>query len=624
MLGFVAAPKAPLIPHRLSQQDEASGSRRSSEKEVPLEGDQTRQLPPTSSPAPASHAKLPAPVKPIIASKSRQKPQRDDGFPGVPAYIGAPDVIIFTPRSATPKVSPTNASGRPEGQADRGPSPAFFSPTVTSSDSESVQRNDDRRMTFLQCWLLSGVALGTSVLPLGLLLLSYTSTPHSSSTRSRTTWTTLGSATTSGTMTSHSVFTLPVHTFTRSAVTVVPASCIRSPRKVGDQNPMRAQSASLFTASPKALVFCLYNNSRYSKGGRYDFAPDQLPFPYCNNIVYWSLGVDDGIIQSRAPQFDLTHGIGVLRQNMINRGIRNATLLVALGGYSEDAPQFSRLGADASAMSRFASSVVYLLKTYHLDGVALHWIGPEQGCRGADDATTLARVLRTVRLSVLASGYSGLITLILPGEDVQSRLSQAAVETVDYIFLEFHLELPSLLYSLSHCLNFGELATAVLQMVPGYNNNQRKICTVYSLAPLLLDTVTSGIVTDYILSNASRYSGTDGKGTVFEMCEEGMCLSSSSNVSCVTLDRKVPASAPSLTRSYVFYNRKTIFDIVTHGDPVKQFVSSDRCLLLNDVDLDNFNVPCLLNRTFNSLHHFHSAMERTPHLATPLAAAPRC
>ncbi|KAH7962487.1 hypothetical protein HPB52_016438 [Rhipicephalus sanguineus] len=261
-------------------------------------------------------------------------------------------------------------------------------------------------------------------------------------------------------MTSRSIFTLPVHTSTRSAATVVPASCIHSPRKVSDQNPLLATAPSLFTASPKALVFCLYNNSRYT-----------IAVPILQQHSVLVLGVDDGTVQSRAPQFDLAHGIGVLRQNIINRGIGNATILVALGGYSEDGPQFSRLGADESAMSRFASSVLYLLQTYHLDGVALHWIGPEQGCRGADDASTLVRVLRTVRQSVLASGYNGLVTLILPAEDVQSRLSSATVQTVDYIFLETHLELPSLLYSLSHCRNFAAIVKSALEAVPGTFNS---------------------------------------------------------------------------------------------------------------------------------------------------------
>ncbi|KAH6938522.1 hypothetical protein HPB50_010268 [Hyalomma asiaticum] len=623
LLGFIAAPKAPLIPYRRDQQDRKAPAHRISGKGLPLNFGKSQQPPSTSSPTPASHATPTAVVKAIIASNPQSKPQRYDGFPGVPAYIGAPDVIIFTPRSATPKVSPTTASGRPDvPAADGAQSPSFFSPIVSSSGSDSTRRNDDERMTFIQCWLLSGVALSTSVLPLGLLLLAYTSTPYSSTSRSRTTWTIVGS-TTNGTTVSRSVFTLPVHTYKRSDVTAVPASCLRSPRQVSDQNPLLAGAASLFTASPKAVIFCLYNNSRYSKSGRYDFGPEQLPLPYCSNIVYWSLGMDDGVIRSRAPQFDLTHGLGVLRQNMLSHGIANATLLVALGGYSEDAPQFSRLGADARAMSRFTSSVIYLLRTYHLDGVALHWIGPELGCQGAGDVSTMTRVVRRVRQAILASRYTGLVTLIIPAEDVQSRLSSATVQAVDYIFLETQLPLPALLYSLSHCTNFAAITKDAFETVPGYANNKRKICAVYSLAPLLLDTVTFGIQTEYIMSNASRYSGVDGKGTVFEMCEDGACLSSPDNMSCIVL-KNIPASPDGLMRSYVFYDRETIFNILTHGDPNKQFVSGDSCLLLYDVDLDNFNAPCILNRTFNSLHHFHASMERAAHLATPLLAARSC
>ncbi|KAH7964879.1 hypothetical protein HPB49_002204 [Dermacentor silvarum] len=566
----------------------------------------------------------PAVVKAFVTSKPRNKPQRYDGFAGVPAFIGAPDVIIFTPRSATREVSPTIAPGRSGGPADpAAQSPPFLSPTVPSSGSESARSDNAGRMNFLQCWLLSGVAVGTFFLPMGLLLLSYGSTP-SSSTRSWTTWTTWTAVgnTTSGSTAPRSRFTLPVHTPTRKAGPAVPAICLRRPRLVSDQNPLLAGSPSIFTAAPKAHIFCLYNNSRYSRLGRYDFGPEQLPLAYCSNIVYWSLSVYDGAVKSRAPRFDLTHGLKKLRESMVNRNIANATILAALGGYIEDGPQFSMLGADSGAMSRFASSVVYLLQTFHLDGVALHWVDPEFGCRGADDKSTLERLVRTIRQSLIASGHRGLVTLILPAEETRYHLSTATVQSVDYIFLEAHFSFPGSLQSLN-CKDLATLTNHALRGVPGYTGNKHKICATFSLSPWLLDMQLSGAKTHIFLSNASRYSGSPGRGTVFEMCEEEMCLFSSSS-SCVVLKRNVPHSNDGMVRSYVFYDRASIFAITTHDAPDKQFASKDHCLLLYDVDLDNFNTPCLRNRTFNSLHHFHSAMERASTLATPLEAAPTC
>ncbi|KAL1418173.1 hypothetical protein MTO96_026186 [Rhipicephalus appendiculatus] len=65
-------------------------------------------------------------------------------------------------------------------------------------------------------------------------------------------------------------------------------------------------------------IFCLYNNTRVyawrnitKSSWTYVFAT--LPFALCPYVVYWSVGIEDGNLTSRQPNFDEQYGLHRLR-----------------------------------------------------------------------------------------------------------------------------------------------------------------------------------------------------------------------------------------------------------------------------------------------------------------------
>ncbi|KAL1418174.1 hypothetical protein MTO96_026187 [Rhipicephalus appendiculatus] len=126
-------------------------------------------------------------------------------------------------------------------------------------------------------------------------------------------------------------------------------------------------------------IFCLYNNTRVyawrnitNSSWNYVFAT--LPFALCPYVVYWSVGIEDGNLTSRQRNFDEQYGLHRLRAIADSLNFKAVKILLALGGYPEDAPHFWRLGWDKELKERLMGNVADSLHRFGLNGITVHWV----------------------------------------------------------------------------------------------------------------------------------------------------------------------------------------------------------------------------------------------------------
>ncbi|KAL3208189.1 hypothetical protein MRX96_039297 [Rhipicephalus microplus] len=158
--------------------------------------------------------------------------------------------------------------------------------------------------------------------------------------------------------------------------------------------------------------------SRIAGGTTYSLP---VPFALCPYVVYWSVGIEDGNLKSRQPSFDEQYGLHRLRKVADSFNFKALKILLALGGYPEDAPHFSRLGWDIDAMNRLMRDVVDSVDRFGLNGITVHWAEAHDGCTGTDDITVLKTLLYSFRTWFNARRWPDImITVILEAEHYQS------------------------------------------------------------------------------------------------------------------------------------------------------------------------------------------------------------
>ncbi|KAL3234652.1 hypothetical protein MRX96_022616 [Rhipicephalus microplus] len=129
----------------------------------------------------------------------------------------------------------------------------------------------------------------------------------------------------------------------------------------------------------------------------YSFGPskESLRRIFClyNNTLYWLVGIADGNLKSRQPSFDEQYGLHLLREVADSFNFKALKILLAVGGYPEDAPHFSRLGWDIDAMNSLMRDVVDSVDRFGLNGITVHWAEAHDGCTGTDDITVFKTLL---------------------------------------------------------------------------------------------------------------------------------------------------------------------------------------------------------------------------------------
>ncbi|KAH7934100.1 hypothetical protein HPB49_021580 [Dermacentor silvarum] len=461
------------------------------------------------------------------------------------------------------------------------------------------------RTNFVQFWTLSIVATGTLGLPLGMLILSYMATPQLNISSIPAVHTTLLTAASHSGRTkaspvpssfSSASWPMTADPMTTDPWAGLPALCRHQPHFNDNTHRVTPQRPHALPPPTRRNLFCLFNATRFYRGGSLDFVPHNLPFTHCPNVVYWSFGITDGVPSSRTPAFEKQFGLNKLRHTANSSGAPYVKILLAVGGYREENPQLTLLDRDAGALSRFASGTIRLVTSNLLDGLAVHWREAEPGCQSGTtrDASALRAMFLAVRSVFQLNGFPGLLALILPTQvSSTDAIVDGVVDVVDYVFLEVRqVKPPPHRITYTFC---GQLASTIVGLIeksPRYVGNEAKFCPVLSVAPWLAEALPgySGSTVPLLirLSAASQSGSEPGVGSALNMRgpPEPCHIRSpapNNDEACLAV---TSAGNTNPLLVYMFHTNATLWKIFSQpGMPAN---SSVRCALLVDLDLDNY------------------------------------
>ncbi|KAH7933539.1 hypothetical protein HPB49_013519 [Dermacentor silvarum] len=555
--------------------------------------------------------------------KPHDEPQPYGGFAGVPAYAEEPNVIVFVPRPpsmrgrlAQPSIaSPLSREPLQGAPGARPVSPTFYSPTVLSLDQpdrrQSLQPRE--KIPFTRVYVLCCVVIATFIVPFGTIFVSYVTT-HGGITRVAPSLRTFNYR-----------LTLPPTQPTTSTSPPPSAACVDRVHLADVQGAMNLTASAHTPYGPiYRNLFCIYNNSRVRKGPGRHFIPADLPLTYCTNIIYWSLAIKNGTVESRTPVFDHTQGLSKLRHMSATAGHSNSVILAAIGGYPEDSPEFSLLGHDAGAMSRFAASSLDVVKRHRLNGTAIHWVSPDSQCQDPHDEDTLLHIVAVQRHIFDLNGYHAVIAVFLPPASASARSLWSTLEPfVDYVFVETQaLGLMPSGFDLTVCDVISQRASALLSNLSTSPQNAHKICSGVSLAPWLVNGNVSQGLNNLSTSFAGQYPGAPGTAAVFELCTGPICAVHQGVQQCVAFTQQTLYGTQSPISMYLFLNEPMLNTIMLWG-AARGPGPNGTCVVLYDLDLDLYDRGCSNLSEWMSLRRVQAALAGNP-LISALTQVPAC
>ncbi|KAL3197561.1 hypothetical protein MRX96_044883 [Rhipicephalus microplus] len=349
-------------------------------------------------------------------------------------------------------------------------------------------------------------------------------------------------------------------------------------------------------------VFCLFNNTRVSAwrsitNVRWNYVFATLPFALCPYVVYWSVSIEDGNLTSRLPSFDVQYGLYRLRAIADSLNFRSVKILLALGGYPEDSPHFSRLGWDKVTLNHLLDNVVHSLSRFVLNGVTVHWIEARTGCQGPNDPTVLKTLLRDLRTHFNRMLPDAMVTVMLQVNAASQLVAQEAADVVDYIFLATQNEHGS---QWTRLVQFCRTRTESMHNsyrwfasgIAALKLRKSQLCLTDSLMPFALKGSFTGKFN-------FAYVGDPEHAPIHLECSWPSICSLPTAGSCTMhIGRRVSTSRETPDRMFLIdgagalRNRLDINDVnVTQWLPERgNFTES--CVLLLDLDADNYVDQC--------------------------------
>ncbi|KAK8784606.1 hypothetical protein V5799_009026 [Amblyomma americanum] len=552
-----------------------------------------------------------------VGRTSPRKAPRDAGFTGIDAIQVAPNVIVFSPRR-TPLG--TNA----------GPASEATSPELNMVQPQGQTPEEDR--VCVQSWAMIFALTAPYFLSAWLLVLPFLVRSNRSAL---TILPTFASPTVTSTLRTPPLPTTAVPTTTVDIWQGIPADC-RVPVSLGDTyGPTNVSSPSAAASQPRSLpakpFFCLFNNSRFYDPARsLLYGIETMPMQFCSSIVYWSVGIENGSLQSRVPNFDHDHGLERIRHVASRRGWPDIQIILALGGYAEDSPHFTRLRSDYATLQRLLSSVEVALLLHDLNGVMVHWVTPDARCRGPNDNAVMGILLRGLREVFNRARTAATLSVMLDVRPENVALAANVAGFVDYFFLETHRVIPRPTTSVE---NFCEGITAAVHsaantFAAGGRVPPQKVCITESLAPM----EALGLQDP----NTDEYGFVPGASLdwmpIYERCNDtSFCRDTVQTSSCVL--HRVPAArnasgnyswlnmVNSASTLHLRLNYYRMFGRQSTGRPRQV------CVLVVDHDYDNFGDMCYGNRykwylLMSNLYYGSSGSHLTR--GSIQTAAPRC
>ncbi|KAH7969187.1 hypothetical protein HPB52_015647 [Rhipicephalus sanguineus] len=572
----------------------------------------------------------------------RAAAQRHTGFAGVPAYVLAPDVIIFSPRSKMspplqeqreealtmqpPSYSPAErpAAGRVGvGQPVISPHPELESGSGGQADQDFNFGQGDGpgfQFWFKQAWALCVVTVGTFIMPVGLLILSYSNTPPAVKSSVRTVSVPAASVTTS---------TGP------SGWPPLPSKCTESPQLNGSITNLYSSRLRRFNVEPNNTVFCVYNVTRFKKlsyAVPRIYAPQNMPLEYCRSVVYWSMAVGADKIESRAQYFDNVFGAAALRPLITSSQLPGPkTLLLALGGFQSDSVHLTNIARHQRQLVSFTESVLEMVALYGMDGVAVHWVPPEATCRVPgrdDDLLTVSTIVDAISKAFSSNSTNKrVIALLLPADHAATdTLVNVLVNVVDYVIVQTHLLPLPPVPSDTLCTDLARNSTSFIRSLSLSPERDKKVCSGFSLSPLKVVVKFAGghVASNFAYASNSSLDGLRARGQMNDVCDYQLapCHYGSIFTDCIAVSLNAATHNP----YFVFPKSAALQSIVMHELISRsiQRVPSDRCAALFDLDMDNWddNLTCAgFDLPYRYLTHFHASIQG---YSSPMHQLPRC
>ncbi|KAH7933483.1 hypothetical protein HPB49_013175 [Dermacentor silvarum] len=348
--------------------------------------------------------------------------------------------------------------------------------------------------------------------------------------------------------------------------------------------------------------FCVFKNTAvgYSRnfstaGTNFDFTFETLPFDLCHYVIYWSVGIDNGNITSRLPSYDQRHGLNRLRSITDSLGFFSVKILLALGGYPEDGPHFSKLGRDPGTLNRLTANVVDAMRVFHLNGVAVHWVYPGADCSGPDDHGTVAALLRMLRQAFNKNGMpQAIVSAMLDGRDTIERLMFYSKDAVDYFFLTDHRRFPngsSNPYEICSTFTHNIILTLkyYLNNVPGLRREQ--ICAAEPVASFALDGVIDMGTGQFIPSQAGVFRW----APIYEACgKPRFCRVAGTSQSCIVHYANWGSRNTSTTHqaATMYFNDLTSALYARFNTRSQPPIRGEPCTLATLAEYDNYAGQC--------------------------------
>ncbi|KAH7957460.1 hypothetical protein HPB52_019097 [Rhipicephalus sanguineus] len=441
----------------------------------------------------------------------------------------------------------------------------------------------------LHVWVLGAVCTSFFIVPLFLLLLPY--------------W--IGS-TKVGTWKEAAASTRTLDTASKSThsdlVVALPTPCRTSSVSPVDDDLTGINDNYLdngvlrLSVRPSAPVLCLYNNSLYRHADGRDFLPRHLPLNLCSGLVYWSMGLAAGQLTSRVPEFDRRYGIEQLHRVRAAQG-SSIPVYVTFGGHTEDAADMYHVGISPSARAVFVAGVLMSLRRHRLDGVVVHWVAhSNELCRERmkDPLTWLADLLVDLR-DILALNFpqgSGLLGLMVPADVplANAMLSQLG-DRIDIVILDIHT-VTEVVPAVEGPMASFHAVKSFLERLRAYADLRPKMCFSLSLGIHVRDETHRPLP-------ATNVSRRVGYRAVSELCS-GTPSHQLANASIAI----VRATADDGTW-YSLDSYESLRSMLSYGK--KSPRDQDMCVLVRDLDMDAYALPCRGGERYILLRHLLNA-----------------
>ncbi|XP_075539888.1 uncharacterized protein LOC142574756 [Dermacentor variabilis] len=332
----------------------------------------------------------------------------------------------------------------------------------------------------------------------------------------------------------------------------------------------------------------------------------------CPGIVYWSWRLSGGTLASRAKTFDINYGLAAFKK-VARRQRANVDVILTVGGFRQDSADFHEVQRDEITRHRLIQSAYTTSQQYNLSGINLHWIRNEDSCedllggRAPHLEEFVMRLRALFELNGRSKGFS-VTAMVDPRDASQMEFFRGLANQLNLTFFRTH-DLAPLSEFGEYCGNSLPRFRSHLQaLTPFFRSHVRpsarpaappphnnKLCISMSLALYARQGYTMDLP-----SPPQAVSRTPGYIALFEVCD--------SKINFGEKVRHVPGCIVKRTTSvllevtFAFEDSSTLSAKLSALGP-----KNESCVLLYDVDFDNYRRGCYGSTEYLMLQHFYSA-----------------